>query len=535
MPPLVGLVGPLPLAPLYYSKEDQDRTRRVIEQALAAQGFASLASVGLLFTNEFVQTLVGSSTRVSLATVQPNAHTWSALQTFPAAPTSDSIAWGGLSPSTTFSRLQSGVGTDTYVWAVNHNRTTNTQDDAAKPSWRQTFNLGNDTWSVARAPAGSVTFAAIVTASLVALTSSIPLTLGTNALPWSTLFVGTAAPGANFPGTQTNLAAQLFGTALNSASSFVGTQSYVSVAFSLPTFVAGLQGQVYAAPASGTLVNASGTVGAVEVGGAGIVAVAQGLVANVFSTGTGTITSAKSITVDGPDVFGSGSITNAYQLFTDDMDFGTNRYNAFLGGVVAGGTPPTNGYGLWIDPVSGASGINRAIKTNAGIVEFGDQVFLKMGAAAATSTALGEFDCQTGSVGNINAGATDLMSKSLLASALTITKRGIRIHAWGTFANNANAKTLTFAFGATSITLVAATTGGNSAWVVDLRVIRTGLNTQDIHVVRVANAAPTAVVTFNAAATETESGAIPFKFTATGVASNDIVQRGMDSDYADGS
>jgi hypothetical protein len=197
------------------------------------------------------------------------------------------------------------------------------------------------------------------------------LSTGEVDVPVGPLVVGTASDSAT--GTVTVLGLHVSvaqpGTAI-----YQGLRSNVDAAIASSNFIGAITGLVEVSHPSGTMNNATGATAGVSHTGAGILSTAQGMVASVTLNGSRVITEAHCFSVDGPDILGgTGSITNVHQIHTDDCDFGTNRYNAFLGGCV-GANSPTNCYGLWIDPVSGGSSANYAIYTNAGQISFGDTV-----------------------------------------------------------------------------------------------------------------------------------------------------------------
>jgi hypothetical protein len=130
-------------------------------------------------------------------------------------------------------------------------------------------------------------------------------------------------------------------------------------------------------------------------------------------------------------------------------------------------------------------------------------------------------------VGNVGAGEDDLMTHAMTPGGLYTDGRILEFQAWGTAANNANAKTLKCYFGATAIINTALTTGQAGVWTVTGRIVRTSGTTQEafaemrnVGTVTVHDAEITAPA-------ETLANAITVKCTGTGVANNDIVQEGL--------
>lgn len=170
--------------------------------------------------------------------------------------------------------------------------------------------------------------------------------------------------------------------------------------------------------------------------------------------------------------------------------------------------------------------------------------YLKLGGSsqAASNEAIGTIDADFSAVGS-GAGASDLITYTLPASSFTATAgqpgRAIKIKAWGTTANNANAKTVALIFGGTTLITKALTVSVAGIWEIEAIVARTGTSTQKYYAkaFNFGAATPTLAATDGATiysqhtattASETETGTITIKGRATvATASNDIVQQGM--------
>lgn len=131
-------------------------------------------------------------------------------------------------------------------------------------------------------------------------------------------------------------------------------------------------------------------------------------------------------------------------------------------------------------------------------------------------------------VGNVGGGTDDLMSWSMPASTLATNKESISIEAWGSIANNANAKTLTFNFGSTTVVSATLPTSVAAGWRLTATVVRTGATTQLAQgTITVGNGATYPINSTPTTPAETLSGAVTVKCTAAATADNDIVQRFM--------
>jgi len=123
-----------------------------------------------------------------------------------------------------------------------------------------------------------------------------------------------------------------------------------------------------------------------------------------------------------------------------------------------------------------------------------------------------------------------LMSYSLPANVLDTDGKAVRVTAWGTYANNGNAKAVRGYFGATKIADVSHSTAAASlSWKSELLIARTGAATQDAHGEIRADSRTASVVSgaWVTSPAETLSGAVTIKFTGEATADNDIIQEGM--------
>jgi hypothetical protein len=154
----------------------------------------------------------------------------------------------------------------------------------------------------------------------------------------------------------------------------------------------------------------------------------------------------------------------------------------------------------------------------------------KMGTGAGVATCVSKATATTTAVGNVDAGTDDLISYSLPADSLVVTGKGVRITAWGTTANNVNAKTVTLEFGGQTIMTQALTTSIAGTWRISAMAFRTGASTQDIfaELLQLATIIHKHTLT---AGTQTETGAIVIKCTGTATTTNDIVQEGLLVEY----
>lgn len=159
----------------------------------------------------------------------------------------------------------------------------------------------------------------------------------------------------------------------------------------------------------------------------------------------------------------------------------------------------------------------------------GGNITVDAGTGAGTYVPSGAINVNTTEVGNITTGEDDLISYTLPADGLSSVSKGVRITAWGTGANNANAKTIKMYVGGTEITTAALLANNNQSWLMTALVFNTGTDTQDFYstIERNTAAATDVAVRTSGTLTLTDSGAIIIKSTGTGTATNDIIQKGM--------
>lgn len=170
---------------------------------------------------------------------------------------------------------------------------------------------------------------------------------------------------------------------------------------------------------------------------------------------------------------------------------------------------------------------NRGISTTA---------FVENGTPGAVGTALyghaGPVDnvaraaSRTTNTGNVGTGEDNLLTYVIPAGRLCARGTGARITAWGTTANNANAKTLKVYFGSQVILTTALTISIAGVWRVQAEVISTGVDTQD-YIAQLVQGGTTLNDVESGTATQDDGAAITVKCTGEATADNDIVQEGL--------
>lgn len=197
----------------------------------------------------------------------------------------------------------------------------------------------------------------------------------------------------------------------------------------------------------------------------------------------------------------------------DKVDAGSELVNGQL--QVLGPT-----FGAAATFTGAVSGLSVGATTEDGLTQ-------KLGSSAVFISPALVLAVRTTSVGNIGAGEDDLQTVTLPANGLTTTGHCIHWDMSGTFAANANAKTLKIYFGTTAMQTITAPTvvGGN--WHGFATICRTGANAQKyasrVDFMNSATNVVTNAFDTQGTSTETETATIVIKQTGEAVSNNDLV------------
>lgn len=141
----------------------------------------------------------------------------------------------------------------------------------------------------------------------------------------------------------------------------------------------------------------------------------------------------------------------------------------------------------------------------------------------------------TTAVGNVGIGEDNLITYSLSANSLDAAGKGIRVTAWGTKANNGNAKTVKIYFGSTAMATLALATGIAGQWSAQAVIFSTGVDTQTYNAtLQEHNTAFSNSILIDhgvSTSAQDDGAAIIIKCTGTGTSNNDIVQTGLLVEY----
>lgn len=149
-----------------------------------------------------------------------------------------------------------------------------------------------------------------------------------------------------------------------------------------------------------------------------------------------------------------------------------------------------------------------------------------IGTGSATVKAVGLLHNSHTTTGNITTGEDDLITYPMPASTLVVTGQVLEYEVAGTFANNADAKTVKVYFGTTLVCTLAAAASIAGSWRAKISVRRTGASAQSwvAEATRTITGGGAAIANTSGTCTETETGIITLKSTGEGVTTNDIIQ-----------
>lgn len=173
--------------------------------------------------------------------------------------------------------------------------------------------------------------------------------------------------------------------------------------------------------------------------------------------------------------------------------------------------------------VEGTSGINR-FHTNI----FNNVTTEYVGVTSTVSwDDTGAIYVDATNAANVGSGEDDLIAVDLPANSFKSgLNRAVKVRAWGTAANNSNAKTLKFYFGTTQVLSVSLTANQANTWSIDALIVGSSTS-QKVCADFVQEGSTDIVSTHVANATETASSAITIKCTGEGVSDSDITQNAL--------
>lgn len=133
----------------------------------------------------------------------------------------------------------------------------------------------------------------------------------------------------------------------------------------------------------------------------------------------------------------------------------------------------------------------------------------------------------TTTVGNSGASETDLMSYLLKATSLNTDKSYLELSAWGTYAANANNKTIKLKIGSTTIYDTTSVAANDGAWSITAKLIRTAAGSAKSIVEMIAQSALVTKKVEYTAISEDFTTDLTIVVTGQGSSDDDIKQEGL--------
>jgi hypothetical protein len=176
-----------------------------------------------------------------------------------------------------------------------------------------------------------------------------------------------------------------------------------------------------------------------------------------------------------------------------------------------------------------ADSADNLIVTDAGA--FTSRLGHTMGTGTGVATLVAVAYVNTTAVGNVGAGAQDLMVTTLQANSLSSNGKGIELEAWGTTANNANAKTIAPKWGsiATGFSFTISQAG---FWYIKMIILRAASSSQDRLVIvkettQNATLQTPKEVLYEDTLSEVDTAGISVGIRVSATSNNDVVQEGL--------
>jgi hypothetical protein len=123
-----------------------------------------------------------------------------------------------------------------------------------------------------------------------------------------------------------------------------------------------------------------------------------------------------------------------------------------------------------------------------------------------------------------------IKSFTLPAGKMAAANMALHLRAWGTTANNANAKTVRFNFGATVVFTITLNTSSAATWQIEAFIYRTGAATQKVFQC-ISSHGTTMFSPLISSAAETMANAITVALTATQTSAGDVVAEGFTAEF----
>lgn len=153
--------------------------------------------------------------------------------------------------------------------------------------------------------------------------------------------------------------------------------------------------------------------------------------------------------------------------------------------------------------------------------------FSSAGVISSTKQVVRLLNINTTAVGNVGGGTDDLISYTLPAGTLAANGDTLEITCWGTYAANANNKTINVSIDAATEYTTGAIAANGVSWQIKITYVRLSATTQTMSITFISGFSTLRAEAETSSGAATMANAIVFKLTAAGTADNDILQSGM--------
>lgn len=155
-----------------------------------------------------------------------------------------------------------------------------------------------------------------------------------------------------------------------------------------------------------------------------------------------------------------------------------------------------------------------------------DQLQARIGGATQYNLG-GTLTVDTTAVGNVGSGEDDLITYDLKKNTIGATSDRLVIKAFGTFAANANNKTVKLYLGSTELFTTGAIGANDKHWCIESEIIRTAAATQEVTTNCFTDTSLVGEISKYVSGTEDFTTQLTIKCTGEATSDDDIIQKGL--------
>ena len=179
-----------------------------------------------------------------------------------------------------------------------------------------------------------------------------------------------------------------------------------------------------------------------------------------------------------------------------------------------------------VDRQSFAEPITEDKLINPTWFKFFEQIWQRIGGATQYNLG-GTLSVSTTSFGNVGTGEDNLITYSLAENTISADSDRLVIKAFGTFAANANNKTVKLYLGSTELASTGAIAANDKHWCIESEIIRTAAATQECITNIYTDTSLVGELSNYISGTEDFTTALTIKCTGEATSDDDIIQKGL--------